>query len=80
MKLLRVIRIATNSLVLFVVILVFGRYYHDNRNFTRLLTMLSNEVVARARQLVGEHVLENLLAVSNYSGLLFFHKFRNRFL
>ena len=40
------------------------RYYHDNRNFTRLLTMLSNEVVARARKLVGEHVLENLLAVS----------------
>ena len=40
------------------------RYYHDNRNFTRLLTMLSNEVVARARRLVGEHVLENLLAVS----------------
>ena len=26
--------------------------------------MLSNEVVARARRLVGEHVLENLLAVS----------------
>lgn len=26
--------------------------------------MLSNEVVARARKLVGEHVLENLLAVS----------------
>lgn len=42
-----------------------NRYYHDNRNFTRLLTMLSNEVVARARQLVGEHVLENLLAVGN---------------
>lgn len=42
----------------------FQRYYHDNRNFTRLLTMLSNEVVARARKLVGEHVLENLLAVS----------------
>ncbi|XP_020627063.1 dynein beta chain, flagellar outer arm-like isoform X2 [Orbicella faveolata] len=41
---------------------VYSRYYHDNRNFTRLLTMLSNEVVARARQLVGEHVLENLLA------------------
>ena len=43
------------------------RYYHDHRNFTRLLTMLSNEVVARARQLVGEHVLENLLAVSEFS-------------
>ena len=43
------------------------RYYHDNRNFTRLLTMLSNEVVARARRLVGEHVLENLLAVSKSS-------------
>lgn len=42
-----------------------NRYYHDNRNFTRLLTMLSNEVVARARQLVGEHVLENLLAVGS---------------
>jgi len=42
-----------------------NRYYHDNRNFTRLLTMLSNEVVARARQLVGEHVLENLLAVGH---------------
>ncbi|XP_066025345.1 uncharacterized protein [Pocillopora verrucosa] len=41
---------------------VHSRYYHDHRNFTRLLTMLSNEVVARARQLVGEHVLENLLA------------------
>ena len=27
--------------------------------------MLSNEVVARARQLVGEHVLENLLAVGS---------------
>lgn len=44
----------------------FIRYYHDNRNFTRLLTMLSNEVVARARQLVGEHVLENLLAVGEF--------------
>lgn len=44
---------------------LLNRYYHDNRNFTRLLTMLSNEVVARARQLVGEHVLENLLAVGN---------------
>ena len=42
-----------------------NRYYHDNRNFMRLLTMLSNEVVARARQLVGEHVLENLLAVGS---------------
>ena len=31
--------------------------------------MLSNEVVARARQLVGEHVLENLLAVSEFSML-----------
>lgn len=41
---------------------VYSRYYHDNRNFTRLLTMLSNEVVNRARKLVGEHVLENLLA------------------
>ena len=29
--------------------------------------MLSNEVVARARRLVGEHVLENLLAVSKKS-------------
>ena len=81
---LRVIRITTNSLVtgsdLLVVLLFFGRYYHDNRNFTRLLTMLSNEVVARARQLVGEHVLENLLAVSNYSCLLFIYYFRNRLL
>ena len=49
----------------FLLISFLNRYYHDNRNFTRLLTMLSNEVVARARQLVGEHVLENLLAVGS---------------
>ncbi|EDO43528.1 predicted protein [Nematostella vectensis] len=39
----------------------YSRYYHEPKNFLRMLTMLSNEVVARARHLVGENVLDNLL-------------------
>lgn len=36
--------------------------------------MLSNEVVARARKLVGEHVLENLLAVSIRQHVVMLHR------
>lgn len=40
------------------------RYYHEKKHFYRLLCMLSNEVVERAKSLVNHNVLDKLDEVS----------------
>ncbi|XP_033103095.1 dynein heavy chain 9, axonemal-like [Anneissia japonica] len=44
-----------------------SRYYHVPSNFHNLLRLVSNEVVARAENLVGNHILKNTL--ESYAGL-----------
>ncbi|XP_071959570.1 uncharacterized protein [Antedon mediterranea] len=44
-----------------------SRYYHNPSNFHNLLRLVSNEVVARAENLVGDHILKNTL--ESYAGL-----------
>lgn len=41
-------------------IVLFQRYYHEKSHFHRLMRMLSNEVVARAKSLVNHNVLDKL--------------------
>lgn len=40
--------------------ILFYRYYHEKNHFHRLMCMLSNEVVARAKSLVHHNVLDQL--------------------
>lgn len=47
--------------------ILFYRYYHEKNHFHRLMRMLANEVVTRAKSLVSHNILDKLDEVGEKS-------------
>ena len=51
------------------VIIFLFRYYHAPTNISRMINMISNQVIAKVRQIVGDDVMHNIKVISTLSFL-----------